>query len=225
MKPKTLFAFIASLASFSLSADAANVAMNPGFENAGVGGPTDAESWNLFAGGAPGTLSERGGSNPSTGSFAARILALGADGAGASAGINQDSISLGSLAEGTSVDATFDWLGNMGPGGVAFGALRIRNGVGAILEDSGLLVLGDTAGSFENRSLGPLTVPAFGAAPNDSYSVFFEVSVAAGAFDGSSAEGFVDNVIVNGTVIPEPSASILAGLTLLGFASCRRRQA
>jgi hypothetical protein len=53
--------------------------------------------------------------------------------------------------------------------------------------------------------MGPVTVPAFGAPPNDSYAAFVEMTVAAGAFVGSSAEAFIDDVVINGVVVSGPT--------------------
>lgn len=199
---------------------------NPGFETAGGGGATDSDLWNEFAAGAAGTLSERDSSNPFAGSFAHHLLAIGDDTQGATAGINQNSIAdVGflSLQENTTVSAEFQWNGNLGPGGVAFGALRILNGVGAIVADTGLVALPNTGGSYQLVSLGSLNVPAFGGGDNDTYAAFLEINVSAGAFAGSTSEGYVDNVNVQGLVVPEPTAATLLCVGFAGMLIRRRR--
>ena len=226
MKTLSCLAVCAILIAMPNAAVTANLTGNPSFEIAGGGGATDSASWIEFSGGPLGTTSERDGSNPFSGSFAHRLLAEGDATAGASAGINQNSIAdvgLPSLQELTSISATFQWAGNLGPGGVAFGALRVLNGSGAIVGDSGLIGLPNTGGAYQLVNLGSVNVPAFGAAPNDVYAAFIEISVASGAFDGSFAEGFVDDVNVQGTTVPEPTSALLIGLASVGLLARRRR--
>jgi hypothetical protein len=205
-------------------AQAANVAGNPSFEAAGGGGATDSDLWTEFAGGPAGTLSERDASMPFAGAWAHHLVAVGDATAGASAGINQNSIAdvgLPSLEELTTVSADFYWKGDLGPGGVAFGVLRVLNGAGAIVADTGLVPLPDTGGVYTLQSLGSLPVPAFAGAPDDVYAAFLEVSVSAGAFDGSIAEGYVDQVRIDATLVPEPAS--LGLLLLAGVIGIRRR--
>lgn len=195
---------------------AADITGNGGFEIAGAGGPADSDLWSEFAGGPVGTVSARDASMPAAGAWAHYINAVGDATAGATAGINQNSIAdvgLPSLQEMTSVSADFSWKGALGPGGVAFGVLRILNGAGAIVADTGLVALPDTGGAYTMQSLGSLMVPAFGGAPDDTYAAFVEISVSAGAFDGSVASGYVDQVRIDGTLVPEPSSLALLAVS------------
>ncbi len=202
---------------------AADISGNPGFEVAGVGGATDSDLWTEFTGGPAGTASVRDGSMPAAGNWAHRITAVGDVTAGAVAGINQNSVAdvgLVSLEELTTVTAGFQWKGDLGPGGVASASLRVLNGAGAIVADTGVFGLPSTGGVYTAQSLPVLNVPAFGAAPNDTYAAFLEIVVQAGAFDGSFADGFVDEVRLDGTLIPEPTSALLV---MLGAALLRRR--
>ncbi|MCG8509392.1 MAG: PEP-CTERM sorting domain-containing protein [Rhodospirillales bacterium] len=206
---------------------AVEVAGNPGFEIAGTGGATDSDLWSEFAGGAAGTVSERDASMPASGNWAHHLLAIGNSTTGASAGINQNSIAdvgLDSLEENTTLDASFLWKADLGPGGVAFAALRVLDGVGAVVADSGLQPLPASA-NYTPITLPTVNVPAFGAAPADTYAAFLEISVGAGAFDGSRAEGYVDDVSIQGTLVPEPASLALIGLGGLAMLSRRRRSA
>ena len=220
------FVAIAAVCCFvGSSAVADDITGNGGFEVAGMGGAADSDQWNEFFGGAAGTVSERVTSGQASGTAAHRILAIGADGMGAVAGINQNSINDGGflrLEENTSVTATFDWLGNLGVGADAFGVLRILNGSGAIVADSGLQALGDTNGSYDPRMLS-VNVPAFGGGVNNTYAAFLEINVAAGAFNGAISEGFVDNVVINGTPVPEPSSLMVIGAIGAGLLVRRKR--
>ncbi len=223
-----LFICFVLVASFVVSANVKGdtVIGNGGFETAGMSA-TDSDLWNEFSGGAAGTLSERDTNiaNAFDGASSHHIVAIGADMVGAAAGINQNSVADGgllSLDEGTDLTASFFWNGNLGPGGVAFAALRILDGTGAVVADTGLINLPNTMG-YTMQTLPTLTVPAFGAAPADTYAAFFEVSVAAGAFDGSFAEGFVDGVDVQGSVVPEPASAGLVGALCIGMLIRRRR--
>jgi len=109
---------------------------------------------------------------------------------------------------------------DFGPGAVGFYELKILNGVGAIVATSGLQNLMPSA-AYMNYNL-MVNVPAYGAAPNDVYAAFIEINVAAAAFDGSIAIGFVDDVEVNGTTVPAPASLAFAGV--LGLIGLRRRR-
>lgn len=214
------------LAVFSVPAIAANIAGNPGFETAGAGGAGDSALWTEFTGGAAGTMSVRDSSMPFAGTFNHQLVAIGSNAAGAVAGINQNSIAdlgLASLLPGSTLDASFQWKASYGPGGVGFAVLRILNGTGAIVADSGLVGLPQNA-AYATVTTPQLTVPAFGPTPNDVYAAFLEISVNAGGFDGSTATGFVDSVAINGTVVPEPASLSFLCLGGLGLLNVLRRR-
>jgi len=169
-----------------------DIAGNGGFESAGGGGATDSDLWSEF-----GPTSERDSSNPSSGSWAHRMYTQG----GGSSGINQSSIAdvgLSSLEENTTVTVSMDVEANYGPGGVGFAVLRILNGVGAIVAETGLQNV--PAGPYQTWTLPPVTVPAYGAAPNNVYAAFVEINAVSGAFAESTSEVFVDNVMVDATL-------------------------
>ncbi len=222
------FFTLASIGALSASpALAVNIAGNGGFEVAGVGGPTDSDMWTETAGGAAGTQSVRGGP-AATGLFSHEILAFGATGLGGSAVVTQNSttdVGLPSLLAGSTLSASFDYAAGLGPGGVAFAELKILGSTGGIVATSGLIPLGPTggAGFFVPSTIPALTVPAFGPFPNDTYSSFIEFSSAAGAFTGSFANVWIDNVVINATLIPEPTSAALFALGFLGI--LRRRRA
>lgn len=196
---------LAAMCLLSPGAMADEVAVNGGFETAGGGGSSDSAAWTEGASGGPGSLSERSSMNPNTGSFAQHLVAIGTAGMGANAFISQNSTTDGgqpSLAENTSLSASFSARLAFGPGGVAFYRLRILNGAGAIVAETPLGVLANgTGGVYQTFSMGPLTVPAYGAAPNDVYSAFIELNAAAGAFPESTAEAYIDSVTINGTLV------------------------
>lgn len=215
---------VASVLMAAAPAFADNLTGNPGFEMPGLTA-ADSNQWTANSGGPAGTLSQRDSSNPRSGNWAHNIVAVGSDAAGAGAGITQNSIAdagLLSLAPGSSVSLSFYGNYNFGPGGVGFYALRILNGAGAIVADTGLQTIANSTNGYQLFTSPSLTVPAFGAAPDDTYAAFVEISVAAGAFSGSTASAFIDDVDVQGTVIPAPASLALmgGGLALVG----RRRR-
>jgi hypothetical protein len=196
------------------------IVTNGGFE---LGSGISSDSWIQFAGGAPGTVSERSTLMPNSGSFSQRVVAIGAAGLGAAAGVNQNSIAEGgfaSLQELTIATASFDAKVDLGPGGVGFYELKILNGTGAVVATSGIQNMMPSS-TYVHYNLAA-NVPAFGAAPNDVYAAFIEILVVAGAFDGSTASGFIDDVQVNGTLVPAPASFAFAGA--LGLAGLRRRR-
>ncbi len=183
----------------------ADLATNGSFENAGSGGATDSAAWTETVSGAPGSLSERVLTGANSGSAAHRLVALGSNGIGANASIAQSTVldgGLPSLVGGSTVSVSYRGNYNLGPGGVGFRVLRILNSAGQIVAQTPLgVITNGTGGAYQTFTLGPVTVPAIGAAPNDSYTAFVELNVAGGAFVGSSAEALIDDVIIDGSVI------------------------
>lgn len=170
----------------------ADIAGNGGFEVAGGGGASDSDLWSEF-----GAMSQRDASNPSSGGFAHYMYTEG----GGASGINQNSVvdlGLSSLEENSTVTVTLDSSASYGPGGVGFAVLRILNGVGGIVAESGLQNIPD--GPYQTWSLPTVNVPAYGPPPNNTYAAFVEFNAVSGAFPESNAELFVDNVIVDATL-------------------------
>jgi hypothetical protein len=193
----------ALLAGFATQVQADEIIVNGGFETAGVS-ETESANWFAVIAGAPGTVSLRDSTSPRTGSFAQRIRAVGANAIGSTGGLVQNSINeagLPSLEQGTTLSGTFYAKVALGPGGVGFYTLRILNRDGAIVASSGLGTMNDTAGGYRQFSMGPLTVPAFGPAPNDAFASMVEIVVSAGAFPESNVEAFIDDVSVIGTLV------------------------
>ena len=208
---------IVAMAAIAGVAAGQNVVMNGGFEM-GTGG--DSDFWNEFEGGAAGTASMRSSDAPIAGDWSHVLDAVGDDTQGASAGINYNSIADGgfvSLQENTIVNMSFEADVDLGPGGVGFFVLRVLNADGAIVADTGLQNLANGLNTTAD-----LLVPAFAAAPNDTYAAFAEISVGAGAFEGSLASAKIDNVIINGTLVPAPAAVSMLGLG--GLVAARRRR-
>ena len=221
MKMRTVL--LLALASAASPALADVVIANGGFESAGPT-PTAAEFWNASSTPTPGTFANRESGNPASGNWAGHILAVGNNTAGAAAVFNQNSgaQSIGSLAPGSSLSMTFSGSFTFGPGGVGFYALRILNSGGAIVADTTLQGVFSNTSGYQQFTSPTLTVPAFGAFPNDAYFAFVEFDVNAGAFDGSTAEAYIDDVNVQGTTVPAPASFALIGGGLI-FAGRRRR--
>lgn len=210
---------VTGIAGLCLTAVAAgdDIATNGGFE---MGDAGDSAAWTEFGAGAAGTLSERTMDMPISDLWSHVIHAAGDATGGGSAGINQNSIvdgGLASLQEMTSLSLSFQAETDFGPGGVGFYAIRVLNGDGAIVADSGLQPIVDGMNNSAD-----IMVPAFGGAPNDTYAAFVEFVANAGAFDGSFAEVKLDDVVVNGTLIPAPGAAALIGLGTLAMMRRRR---
>lgn len=220
MKRFTTLALFAAATLTAGNAAAINVIANGGFED-GTG--TDADGWQE-AGVQPAT---RDSTNPNSGSWALKLEAIGGPGSGPNSVGLQNSIADGGqlgLAELSTVDISFQWASAFGPGGVAFVQAQILNESGApVGSTTGLIALPENGGSYTEVVLPTLNVPAFGDDPNDVYAVFLEFSAAAGAFDGSFSGGFIDDVVAEGTLIPEPTSLALLGMG--GLLAVRRRRA
>lgn len=183
-------------------AAAVDVVGNGGFEEIGFFGPESAFLWDLVSNGGPGTGSTRSSVSPISGDYSQYMIANGTPSLGATAGVTQNCYAATagvSLVPGSTVQLSFSAKGNAGPGGVGFYALRVLNVSGAIVANSGLQVFFPGA-SVAQYSTAALTVPAFGEPPNDGYFAFVEIVVAAGAFDGSTINATIDNVMVEGTI-------------------------
>jgi hypothetical protein len=210
MKKMRRLAIVVASLSVVPCALAEDVLANGGFEIEGFGGLADSANWIEIASGAPGTLSERVGIGASSGQYAHRLVAVGANGIGSTGVIIQNGIAdggFGSLEGNTVVSASFKANVALGPGGVVFYSLRILNSAGVIVADSGLgVITNGTNGSYASYTMGPLNVPALGGAPNDAYAAFVEIAVAAGAFPESIAEALIDDLVVSGTLASGCSA-------------------
>lgn len=194
----------AALVAGAPSTRADDVVVNGGFESEGFDGPTDSANWVQVAAGAPGTVSERVEGSASTGEFAHHLKAVGAVGIGGTGVVLQNSIADGarpSLEGSSALSATFRAKVSLGPGGVAFYVLRVLNGAGGIVADTGLRTMNDTGGGYGSFTIDPLTVPAFGDPPNDRYAAYIELITAAGAFPESFSEAWFDDVVITGTLV------------------------
>ncbi|MCA9251728.1 MAG: PEP-CTERM sorting domain-containing protein [Phycisphaerae bacterium] len=198
------------------------VSGNGGFELAGGGGAADSAQWTEITTSAA-NLSERTTTNPNSGSYSHHLYAEGMDALGTVAAITQHSANdagFASLLEGTTLSASFDAMTPFGPGGVMNYSLRILNSAGAIVQIYNNTIPNPSA-VYNTYTTPNLIVPAFGAAPNDAFYAFIEINAAAGGFIGSTSEIYVDNVAIDGTLVPEPSSVLLL---LFGAMGLRRRR-
>ena len=178
-----------------------NIVTNPGFEFAGNGGQFDSAGWTSVTGG--NSISERDSSNPSDGDWSHRLFS---DRNG-QASISQRTGFRGglpSLKPSTALTLEFEAVTTRG-GNFLFGIL---NRDGAVVVDPGNpFLMPDSSGQYVTHSAGPITVPDFGPPPNDYYEAFVNILIAPGS--NSEAEMFIDNVVIEATLVPEPRITML----------------
>ena len=203
------------IASISL---AENVAFNPGFEIEGPGGDGDALGW--FSSPGNNGVSERDSSEPFSGEWAYRLLATGEQ-----VGVSQRSGNeqgLASLAPGTDVEFSLMYLTRAPGNAAALVYVAIVNRNGEIVSDPGNpFNLFDSNDSYLEMSIGPLTVPESSDSPNDYYEAVISFAVFPNSRE--TVEIFIDDVVIEATLVPEPS--ILAALFWCVFPlACRLRR-
>ena len=204
--------FVATLA-FVASANA-NILGNGGFES-GIG--DDADSWNQLEimGGAATAATDRSSANPRTGNFAMALSVTGAGDFGPVSEIQQQT-AVGSVTPGETYDFSFWATGIAGPGTVAFYEVSWFDGDGSNgggpQGGTGLVNydLNDTYTEFGTAGM---------VAPATADSVFIQIRIVTGAFDGAEGSAFIDDVSFS--LVPAPGALALLGLA--GLAGRRRR--
>lgn len=205
---------VAGMIAFSSAASAQ--IMNGGIES-GTG--ADADNWNEIqvAGSGATALVERTTTNPFDGNWAFDLTVVGNAAFGPVAEIQQQT-AVGSVVGGAAYNFSFWATGNPGPGTVAFYEVVWFDGDGS-----------DTGGpqgsatGLQSFDLNP-DYTQFSQlnliAPTSADSVFIQIRIVTGAFDGASGSASIDNVSF--ALVPTPaSASVLA---LAGLAATRRRR-
>ena len=194
MKPSSILAIAFAIVSTS---HAGNIAVNPGFEIAGPGGAADSAGWVTSGSG----TSERDASMPASGDWAHRLFSDNSQ----VAVVQRTGIEGGlpSLLPGSLVHVDID-IKSINGGNLIVGIL---NGIGGTVVDPGNpVLLPDSGGDYTTYSIDSMIVPDFGAPPNDYFQVGITLLVAPNL--GESAELFIDNVVIDATLVPEPSGVV-----------------
>lgn len=187
----------------AMGANAQNRAINGDFE-AG-----DTSNWISFP---TGDSSFDVTTDAASGMFAGRVVNLAS---GSSAVIKQGNLGVGSVVPGVAVNISFDAKGGGVNGGVIFAEFfsELDGGGTSAAEILGNapLALTDQYQTFNFTTM---------TGPNVSGGITLQFAVVTGANVGSTAELFVDNVVI--TAIPAPASAALLGLG--GLAAVRRRR-
>jgi hypothetical protein len=219
MKNKTHHTWLLAIAVTAVSAISAQAAVNlfanGGFETPGAGPPA-AFGWLPAASGY--TLS----SDARTGSFSASLASPAFN----AAVMLQNSVTNGGLpglTPGDTPTLSFYAKGFAGGTGNVLYALRYLDAGGNILANSGNV--------FFQGLINPTTWTqingGIGAVPAGATSAFIEFSQGIGPIDGVNLAGtiLIDDVVLLGEAIPEPSSIALLGLGSVALLARRRRQA
>ena len=199
---------------------AADIVNNGSFE---VGAGTDADGWNELeiAGGGASAATDRefGGSiniPAYDGDYLMFMSVNGASDFGPVSEIQQQT-SVGSIIGGNTYEFSFASIGNAGPGTVAFYEVSWFDGDGS----NGGGPQGSATG-LQTFTLGgdwAITTVSDLVAPASADSMFIQIRLVTGAFDGATGWAGIDAV----TVTPTPAPGALALLGLAGMAGRRRR--
>lgn len=213
----------AALALFTVSAQAVEVAVDPGLENAGMMGiPQNPDpqvvGWNCFPNGdlnSCGTTT----ANPFAGTYAGQLTT--------NALASPNVLKLGFVGQGvvlpdSPVTVSFWARGSGAIGGVAFAELFSEIAGGGTSKSEilggGPLALDPNPDTWKEFVFSTTT------GPDVSAGLTLQFNAATGGADGSVSELFVDNVSIN--VVPVPAAVWLFGsaLGMLGWVRRRSRQ-
>ena len=203
---------------------AANIVANPSFEIAVAGDESTPEGWHASVGGVEGTQSARTSETSSDGEWSHLLSTRGNLTNGGSSQLVQDSSDLPSLLPGQEIVLEFDvrYFETQNVTGAAFFSI-VGAGVGIVADtDIDFPVSGD----FLRVQTAPLVVPDLGSFPlADSYFYQLEFIVSSSPSSIHYAEAYIDNVVVDAILVPEPSTVPLAlfGLILL-LRGSRQRQ-
>lgn len=226
MNPQRTFSFGAPLIAAGAVALLGGTAwgtaiLNPSFE---IGAGPDAADWTEIevAGGGLGAsaTTDRVNTDPNTGDFSMFFSVVGAADFGPVAEIQQQTL-VGSVIGGQTYDFSFYTKGNAGPGTVAFYEVSWFDGDGS---DGGGPQGSATGLQNFSPSLGGTYTQVTNnglVAPASADSVFVQIRLVTGAFDGAIGSAYVDDVSF--APIPEPSSTGLAALGAAAFLLRRRR--
>jgi hypothetical protein len=198
-----------TLSLFAAGAQAANLAVNGGFETG------DFTDWSTAVNSGSQAISM---DTPFGSSFSAFLTANTSVGAGGTTEIKQANRGAGVLALGDTINIQFDVKGSFGPAG-QLNVLSFTEfgGGGGTLTDNTIIAGGITDWTHFNYDI-ILNGPDAGG----GFSLAF--NPVCGAVTGCFSDIFIDNVEINTSVVPVPAAVWLFGSGLLGLVGVARRK-
>ena len=194
-----------------------NIAFNPGFEMEGPGGVNDSAGW--LIGGTP--TSERSLTMQASGLASHRLFDV-PNTNGDTAVVQFDNET--SLAENSELFISFDASVTAAEfhGGVVI--FRVTDALGNIIFPPRIeFPFTNTNGVFQHFVTPTITIPEFGPAPLDKY--FWDVRfLALPRSSGQPVEIFLDNVVIDATLVPEPRVTLLPVTLGVLICSFRKKQ-
>jgi len=219
---RNLLMFLVLMASEAVGQNAENIVTNGGFELEGTEGAGDAADWIEFGSGAGVFI--RDPTMPATGEWAFRLETIGNCGCNP-ANVLHDGrfVGLPSLLPGSTVSLSFDANYEQGDGSLGY-IFSLRRDGGDLIE-SVVNPIPDTGGTYVTLTGPTFQVPE-GLEPSPGNTGVYFYAAIEFIMDSTSNRpdfdlAFIDNVVIEGTFVPEPDLSCCMAV-LLGMGILRR---
>jgi hypothetical protein len=210
---------LAAAMAFTLSAgaaQAANVAVNGGFETGSFNDGTPFASWQQFPGAGSQTIIT---TNPQAGTYAANLSCSGGI---CDSLIKNANVGIGTVTPGAAIDVSFWARGSTADGGVAFAELFSELDGGGTSKSE--LLGGAPLALNANPEVWTQFVYSTTLGPDVSGGITLQLKSSCGAASSCNADIYFDSASLDVSAVPVPAAAWLFGSGLLGLVGVARRR-